>query len=124
VIDWAIPWSTDEVIDFIFLVVSALVIIAVPVLYGAKANLRDPLARAVVAGTGSTGIAFAAAIILTVALHTGWTPPEQIAHWITRALYVTVALGKMTLLVAIVRVIRDSRRERAVALIAAEERAQ
>jgi hypothetical protein len=30
----------------------------------------------------------------------------------------------MALLVAIVRVIRDSRRERAVALIAAEERAQ
>lgn len=107
---WSIPWTFNEVIDFIFLVVSTGIVAAIPVVYGWRANLRDPLARAVVTGTGSTALVFVASVAFTVAMHAGWNPPEQVLHWIIRCLYLTVAVGKSVLLIAILRALREVRR--------------
>lgn len=109
---WAVPWTTDEAIDFIFLLVSTAVVVAVPLVYGARANKRDPLARAVLAGTGATGVAFIATVLFTVALHTGGVRSEVTMHWIVRFLYVTVAIGKGILLLAFLRLLRGVSRNR------------
>lgn len=109
--DWAIPWTPDDVIDFIFLAAATIIVIAVPLVYGARANLRDPLARAVLIGTGATGVAFLAAVIFTVATHAGWTPPAQVQHWIARGLYFTVGFGKLILLMALISALREGSRE-------------
>lgn len=107
--DWAIPWSTPEVIDFIFLVVSTAIVTSVPVIYGVRANFHDPLARAVVAGTGATALAFLISLIFTVALHAGWQPSASTGHWIARGIYSAVALGKLLLLVALLRVLHAAK---------------
>lgn len=110
-IHWAVPWGYDDAIDFVFLLIATIIVTAVPVVYGSKANLRDPLARAVLSGTGATALAFIVSTVFTVALHAGWTPSALTTHWIARLLYIAVAFGKATLLVAILRLIRASKRE-------------
>lgn len=109
---WAVPWTVDEAVDFIFLAVSTLIVVAVPAVYGARANLRDPLARAVLAGTGATAVAFLISTIFTVAIHAGWHPPDSTVHWLARGLYLTVALGKAILLIAFLRLLKVSRNDR------------
>lgn len=111
-IDWAVPWTNDDTIDFIFLAVTTLIVVAVPLVYGSRANLRDPLARAVVAGTGATAVVFGVTVAFTLALHVGWSPDPSLQHWIARAIYSTVGFGKLVLLIALVRAIREKKRER------------
>lgn len=110
--NWAVPWSTAETVDFIFLVVATIIIAAIPIIYGFRANLHDPLARGVLAGTGATATAFTISVIFTVAIHAGWSPPDKTVHWIARGLYTTVALGKAVLLLALLRVLRTVSRNR------------
>lgn len=109
-IHWAVPWGYNEVIDFVFLLIATTIVTAVPVVYGLNAKWRDPLARAVLSGTGATALAFVVSAAFTVALHAGWTPSALAQHWIARLLYIAVAFGKFTLLVAILRLIRANRR--------------
>lgn len=109
---WAVPWTPDQAIDFAFLLVSTVAVAGVPLLYGMKANLRDPLARSVLAGTGATAVVFVASTIFTLALHTGWHPPDSAVHWIARGLYLTVAAGKAILLFSILRLIRSTNKQR------------
>jgi ABC-type uncharacterized transport system YnjBCD permease subunit len=104
---WAVSWTTDEIIDFVFLLTATVVVVAVPVVYGAYANLRDPLARAMLAGTASTGFAFAAAVVVQIAVHAGWSPDPSVFHWVARLLYITVAIGKAALLLALLKVLRE-----------------
>lgn len=105
-VHWDIPWTTDEVINFAFLAVSCVIVTAVPLIYGFKANFRDELARAVIAGTGATAIAFDVSLAVTVAYHAGWNPEPAVWNWIARFLYTAVSLGKLLLLVALLRVLR------------------
>jgi len=109
---WAVPWSFDQQIDFAFLVAATIVVAAVPIVYGVKANFRDPLARAVLSGTGATALAFIITMIYTISIHAGWQPAEQTPHWVARGLYFTVALGKAVLLVALLRLVRGVSRNR------------
>lgn len=105
--DWVVPWGTDQAIDFFCLLVAAVVVTAVPVFYGMRANLRDPLARAVLLGTGATATAFIVATLALIAFHAGWTPNGSLWHWITRFTYLTVAFGKLMLLLALMSVLRS-----------------
>lgn len=100
--------TVSEVINFVALVVAVVVTAAVPLLYSFRANLRDPLARAVLAGTGATALTFTVVLILTVGFHLGWSPDTNSWHWISGVTYLSVALGKGCLLVALLRVLRDS----------------
>jgi hypothetical protein len=105
-LDWAVPWTTAEIIDAIFLVTATAIISAVPLVYAFRANLRDPLALAILAGTGATALVFAVSLTATVAFHAGWDPSESTTHWLARGLYTTVALGKLMLLLALIHVLR------------------
>jgi hypothetical protein len=107
VIDWAVPWTSDQVIDLIFLGITCFIVSSVPLVYGLRANWRDPLARAVVIGTGGTALALCATFALTVALHAGWNPPEVTIHWVARGLYFAISIGKLTLLLALLRAMRE-----------------
>lgn len=107
--NWAVPWTTSQVINFLFLLVATSVVTAVPVAYAVRANLRDPLARAVLAGTGATAIAFIATTLSLLGYHAGWNPPESVWDWITRITYLTVAFGKLLLLMALLKVQRERR---------------
>lgn len=106
-IDWEIPWTSNEVVNTACLLLACLVVTAVPVVYGLKANLRDALARAVVFATGATALAFDGTLAALVAYHAGWSPPVEVWDWITRITYLTVAAGKALFLFAILRVIRE-----------------
>jgi hypothetical protein len=108
-INWAVPWAADEVIDFVFLVTTCVIVTAVPIVYGLRANLRDRLARAVVIGTGVTAFAFCLSAVLTVGIHAGWNPPGTTLHWVARALYATVGFGKFILLMALLDALRGER---------------
>lgn len=109
---WTVPWAPGEVVNTCFLAVATLVVVAVPIVYGMKANLRDPLARAVLAGTSATGLAFGITLWATLAYHGGWNPSVTTLNWITRGTYAAVALGKATLLFAFLRVLGVSRNRR------------
>jgi len=111
---WVVPWTLDEVIDFVFLVVSTIIVTAVPMVYGSRANLRDPMARALLAATGVTAAAFIITVVFTVAVHGGWSPPDQTVHWLARAIYLTVAVGKFTFLLMILAERRVSRNRQKV----------
>lgn len=106
---WVVPWTLDDSIDFLFLALATVVVTAVPMVYGARANLRDPLARAVLAGTSATALAFIATAGFTMAFHAGWNPDDMTEHWVARLLYLAVAFGKATLLIGILRVLKVSR---------------
>ena len=108
-VHWAVPWASGEVWNTVFLAAATLVVVAVPVVYGMKANLRDPLARALLAGTSVTGLAFLITLVATIAFHYGWKPDDSTFNWITRVTYAAVAIGKATLLIALLRVISVSR---------------
>jgi hypothetical protein len=99
------------VVNTIFLAVATLIVLAVPVVYALYANWRDPLARAVLAGTSVTGIAFLVTLAATLAFHMGWEPSADELNWLARGLYAAVAVGKATFLFAVIRVIRDARRQ-------------
>lgn len=104
---WAVPWTVDEVIDTVILTVTVAIVAAVPLVYAFKANLRDPLARAVLAGTSATALAFIVTLLFTMIYHySGWVPPGGAGHWIARGIYITVGLGKLLLLTALVSVLR------------------
>lgn len=109
---WTVPWGPGEAVNTVFLAVATLVVIAVPIVYGARANLRDPLARALLAGTSVTGLAFAITLWATLAYHRGWNPSTETLDWITRGTYAAVALGKATLLIAVLRLQRHVSRNR------------
>lgn len=106
---WTIPWAPHEIVNFFFLLVATTIVTAVPVVYAVRANLRDPLARAVLAGTGATAVAFIATTLSLIGYHAGWNPPPAVWDWITRITYLTVALGKLLLLLALLRVQRERR---------------
>jgi hypothetical protein len=114
--NWDVPWYPGEVVNTIFLAAATLVVLAVPAVYATYANLRDPLARAVLAGTSVTGVAFVVTLIATLAFHWGWEPSVDELNWLARGLYAAVAIGKATFLFAVIRVIREGRRERRAAL--------
>ena len=95
---WAVPWADGEVVNTLFLFVATVVVVAVPVVYGSHAKLRDPLARAVLYGTSATGAAFLLTLVATIAYHVGWNPDPHVWNWIARSTYTAVALGKATLL--------------------------
>jgi hypothetical protein len=84
--------------------------VAVPVVYGCRANFRDPLARALFAGTGATGLAFAITLAAIVGYHAGLNVNLDMWNWIARGTYLAVALGKATLLVALLRAQREQKR--------------
>ena len=42
-LDWAVPWSPDELVNLVFLSIACALACAVPVVYAVYANLRDPL---------------------------------------------------------------------------------
>lgn len=106
-LDWAVPWTTDQIIDTAFLVVCCVVVTSVPLIYLRRANLRDPFARAILAGTGVTALAFNISLVFTVAIHAGWHPTEDTGHWIARGLYTAVAIGKGLFLLALIKVLRS-----------------
>src|ERR1700751_5286496 len=106
---WAVPWQDGEAVNTCFLFVATMIVVAVPIVYGIRANLRDSLARAVLAGTGATAIAFSATLIFTLAYHAGWSPGMWVWNWLTPAVYVAVALGKLSLLISLLRVLRNFR---------------
>jgi hypothetical protein len=106
-IDWAVPWSTNEVINVLLLFVTTAIVTAVPVVYGRRANLRDPLAKALIYGTGATALAFFASLVSQIAYHFGWSPSLSVWYWITRMIYLTVAFGKLLLLLALLKAIRE-----------------
>lgn len=107
---WAVPWTTDAIINTVFLALATLVVAAVPVVYATFANLRDPLARALFAGTGATALVFTVSLIVTFAFHMGWNPNAHLLNWLTRLTYVAVASGKATLLVSLLMERRRARR--------------
>jgi hypothetical protein len=45
-----------------------------------------------------------------MAFHSGWVPSEEMIHWMTRATYTAVAIGKGVFLIALVRVARNNKR--------------
>lgn len=106
---WAVSWYPGEAVTTVFLLVATVVVVSVPVAYLLYANLRDPLARAVLAGTSVTGLAFVATLITTVAFHMGWDPSRDELNWIARGLYSAVAVGKAAFLLGLLRVVRDAR---------------
>lgn len=104
--DWAIPWTRAMIINAVFLGVANLIVGAIPIVYLFKANLRDPLARAVLAGTGATAFVFTVSLVALVAFHAGLILPGLVWDWITRITYLVVALGESIFLFALLRVIR------------------
>jgi hypothetical protein len=108
-VDWSIPWSHAEVVNTIFLALATLVVGSVPVLYIVKANFRDPLARAILAGTGGTAFAFTATFVLLIAYHLGFNPDEWVWDWIARLTYTAVAFGQGLFLVALLQIVRGNR---------------
>lgn len=106
--DWnSVPWSHAEMVDTAVLCAAVLVLAAIPTIYSIRANLRDPLARAVLAGSSATAVVFMATLGFLVATHAGWTPSEGLSHWIVRVTYAAVAVGNAALLYALLRVLRD-----------------
>lgn len=110
--DWAVPWTKAEAIDTVFLVVTCLVVTSVPLVYLFRANLRDPFARAILAGTGVTAAAFNTSLVVTLAIHMGWQPTQGFMHGLVRAIYVAVAVGKGLFLVALIGAVRLTERRR------------
>lgn len=109
---WANPWTINDVVNVVFLILATALLVAVPLFYIWRANLRDPLARAVLAGTSVTGLAFIARLIATFGHHFGWNVEPVVSNWITRVIYVSVALGELTFLLALLGVLRDHRNEK------------
>lgn len=106
------PWMPGGVLNFVFLLVATSVTLAVPVVYALHINLRDPLARAVLAGTSATGFVFLATVTFTVAYHLGWNPSPTEENWVTRLLYSLVIVGKATFLWALMQSVSVIRKER------------
>lgn len=105
-IDWKVPWTTGDAIDAVFLGVCCAVVTAVPLVYFLRANLRDPFARAILAGTGVTAFVFDLTLVATVAFHLGWDPDTTTLHWLSRGTYTAVAFGKGLFLIALLGVLR------------------
>lgn len=105
-----VPWTLAEVIDFACLVAATLMIVAFPVLYGFRANLRDPLARALILATSATALAFLLSVFFTLYFHTGQTIDEAWGHWIARGIYLTIGAGKLLLLVQLLQTLPRSQR--------------
>ena len=105
--DWAIPWTYASVVNAIFLLVATLIVGFIPIYYLFKANLRDPLARAVLAGTSATAFIFTVSFVILVLFHAGVAVPGPLLDWLTRLTYLIVALGETAFLFALVRVIRE-----------------
>lgn len=108
-IDWAVPWTADAVITALYLAVATTVVVSVPLVYALNADLRDSLARAILAGTGATALAFLTMLTVTIGYHAGLDLPDHTWHWMQRFIYASVALGKMTLLLALIRVLREKK---------------
>lgn len=102
-----VPWTRGEVIDALFLLVCCVITGAAPLYYVAKANLRDPLARAVLMGMGATTVVFQVSLAATIAFHAGWQPTVPLLHWLTRITYSAVAFGELIFLFALVVTIRE-----------------
>jgi hypothetical protein len=94
------------VVNTIFLVLATLLVGAVPIVYVFRANLRDPLARAILASTGATAFAFTATCASVVVYHAGFDPPVWVWNWIARLTYAAVASGEFLFLIALLRIIR------------------
>lgn len=107
---WAVPWTVDETIDVVFLATACIIVTAVPMFYVFKANLHDPLARAILAGTGVTALAFNVALGFSLAAHMGYVLPVEAGHWLARAVYAAVATGKFLLLLALISVLRNPKK--------------
>lgn len=105
--NWAVPWAHAEVVNTIFLAVAAIIMALVPIIYAFRANLRDPLARAVLAGTGGASLAFVLTLAALIAYHSGWNPSLSVWSWLTRGTYLLVALGELLFLLALLRVLRE-----------------
>lgn len=106
----AVPWTTAEVIDFACLVAATLMVVAFPVIYGSRANLRDPLARVMILATSATALAFLLSVFFTLYFHTGQTIDEAWSHWIARGIYLTIGAGKLLLLFQVLRSLPRSQR--------------
>lgn len=100
------PWEPGSFVTFVVLCASTLIVLAVPLVYGLRANLRDPLARAVLVGTGAPALALALTVLATLAFHAGWEPTPLAVHWMRRLTYGGVAVGELVLLVALIKVLR------------------
>lgn len=107
-----VPWTQGEIIDTAFLVACCTVTGLVPLIYVAQANLRDPLARAVLAGMCATTVVFQVTLVAILAFHAGWTPSVVVLHWLTRAVYLTVSVGEFTFLLGLLGAIRERRARR------------
>lgn len=107
-----VPWYPGEFWNFLTLILATVVVAAVPVVYATQINLRDPLARAILAGTSVTGVAFLVTVVGTLAYHAGWNPDIAVWNWVSRALYISVAMGKAAFLWALLTVVRENRRMR------------
>lgn len=109
----SIPWTPDELIDFTFLLAATIMVTAFPVGYGLRARLRDPLAVSVILATSLTALAFVISVVLTLALHAGWSLPVAVATWVGRVLILGVGVGKVQLLWMLLRSVPRQPRRRA-----------
>jgi len=107
-----VPWTRGEVIDAAFLLACCVITGAAPLYYGAKARLRDPLARAVLIGMGATTLVFQVSLVATLAFHAGWQPSVSLLHWLARITYTTVTLGELIFLLALIDSLREHRKHR------------
>lgn len=98
-----VPWTHAELIDFGCFVVATAMVVAFPVGYGLRAKLRDPLAASVILATSLTALAFVLSCAFTLMLHAGVVLPDPFAHWLTRVLVLGVGLGKLQLLIMLLR---------------------
>lgn len=105
-LDWAVPWSPDELVNLVFLSIACALACAVPVVYAVYANLRDPLARAVLYGSGSAALALLTLVLANLAWHAGFAPDPSVWHWLIRLSALMVSTGVLLFLIALARVLK------------------
>lgn len=106
-------WSPNQIITFITLMFPLVSSALIPLVYAPRANLRDPLARALLAVTAVVALSFVVRAAVSAAAYSGVDLDIGIWHWSSRVVYISVGVAHLMFLYAMVQVLRrDPKRGR------------
>ena len=101
-------WTPDQTVTFVSLLFPTVVSVVIPAVYAPKANLLDPLARALLAMTTVIAATFVARTVAMALYYNGMILDSEILHWASRVNFAVIGAAEMMFLFALLRVLSKS----------------
>ena len=101
-------WTTDQTWTFIVLLFPTITSVLIPVMYLPRANLRDPLARAMAAVSVVVALTFLLRCSISVMTYSGVSPGLDSWHWSSRMVYFAVGVAQTLFFIAMLPILRGA----------------